>query len=109
MALLIIKKGNEEKTATPGAYKNYFKRLGWEAVEGFKPEPVPDNDDDDDESGDGTVSDLTDEEILEIPVDEMSNVQVKRAAGILGIDFKAMGIKKPKDVKVLIKEKLAEG
>lgn len=134
--MVIIKRGKKNKTVTEGAYKNFYQRQGWkpvgEAIQvaelggkqtledadsgqtGQQPKNTTqlqqddqgsDEDNEDNEySRDDT---LTDEELLEIPVADMTQPQLKRAAEVIQYDYKAEGIKKIKALREVMAKKLA--
>lgn len=131
-----IKRGKKELTVSEGAYKNFYERKDWRLVgndsqiddsrgqdrheEAYTEEngnsPDGSNDSEqDDPSGEGEDEDntegkddsLSDEELLEIPVAEMTPEQLKRAAKLIGYDYKADGIKKAKPLREAMAKKLA--
>lgn len=125
-----IKRGKSRLTVSTGAYNAFYKCAGWKVVADSQviettsknppsqtkaPEPKevvaedtdPVTDDADDELGE-VESEATesDEELLEMPVSEMNKYQLKRAADLIGFDYRAAGINKTKDLRKAMKEKL---
>lgn len=132
MAVIRLRKngGGKAITVTESAYRNFYaSSSSWVRVDnegapisaptiaavGFakqeittKPElSIPDEDVGEGEN-DRAENSLTDEELLEIPVAEMSKAQVREAARIIGFDYKAAGLKKLPAVREALAKKLAE-
>lgn len=125
-----IKRGKSRLTVSNGAYNVFYKRAGWKVVAESqvtkipsknpasqtaapKPEQVavkstdPVTDDADDELGEvDSETAETDDELLEMPVSEMDKYQLKRAANLIGFDYRAAGINKTKELRKAMKEKL---
>lgn len=122
--MLKIKRGNSVLTVTAGAYKNYYKHLGYEPVgvakNGENPEeenthPHDDSqhcgdsthetDEEEDFSGD-EVEDSEDEaDLSEIPLGEMSLEQLHAYAEQLGLDHEELSSRKK--LRALIREHLS--
>lgn len=122
--MLKIKRGNSVLTVTAGAYKNFYKHLGYEPVgvakNGENPEeenthphddsqPCGDSthetDEEEDFSGD-EVEDSEDEaDLSEIPLGEMSLEQLHAYAEQLGLDHEELSSRKK--LRALIREHLS--
>lgn len=129
-----IKRGQTTLEVTRGAFRNFYEKAGWHIDDGKKVtvslDKIPPGGSEDDEAGKGStetdedVEDdqsgeegdtseadesgaLTDEELLEIPVAEMTSKQLKRVAGIIDFDYKAEGITKTKKLRDRLKEELS--
>lgn len=98
MGFIKITKGGTELSVTEGAYRNFYEAKGWTDPSGSRDELY------EDEIVDNTDNGITDEELMELPVDDMDKTQLQRLADILEFDYKAEGIKKPKELKKALKE-----
>lgn len=123
MAMIMLKKngGGKPILVTQSAYNNFYgKSSTWikvdetgspiitppsPAVTGFAQEDTQDMKANEQEE---SVNTLTEEELLEIPVTEMTKAQVREAARIIGFDYKAAGLKKLPAVREALAKKLAE-
>lgn len=130
--MIKIKRGDSVLTVTAGAYKSYYKHLGYEPVgvaknsenfgggnthspddsqlSGDSTQPSEDEIDDEEEEEEGFTEDEDEEEsedeveLSEIPLSEMDLDQLCEYADQLGLDYE--GITSKKKMRALIREHL---
>lgn len=91
-------RGGDRKRVTRGAYEEVFKRAGWEVIQKQKQEVK-------EESSWDEIDSEEDEEmrsLLEKPISELTNEEVKSLAFYKGIDTEGKSIKQLRE---LIKKK----